>query len=65
MYLQTPDSWTKVWPGPAGAVQYLHSVIARVSALASLKEGGTTGIDLATVFHPEVFFGSLRHQASR
>lgn len=63
--LQTPQAWTKVWSGPQGAIQYLQAVMDRVGVLDTLKEGCPTSIDLAAMFHPDVFFGSFRHQVSR
>lgn len=66
-----PGKWLQIWEGPESPSNWLKGFYKRISALKTWVEKTRNGslcdqpINLAELFHPEVFLNAFRQKVSR
>ena len=66
---ETPAKWLKMWDGPEDPLEYIETVVAKVSEVQKWKNSSgsilSKDLDLSDLLHPGTFLGALRQETAR
>ena len=66
---ETPGKWLKMWEGSEDPLDYIETVVAKVSEVQKWKNASgsilSKDLDLSDLLHPGTFLGALRQETAR